>query len=165
MSEVRNQLQTLTGAAITSNQIGDVGGKVFTNALESQADIISLVKWWRSIHLPTFGTPIPGSGTTKTGSGDGVVIAPITNQTMLINALSLTNADAATPANVSLTIDGVQVADVVLDPSSTATAVGAGAQAIPTLTLADGHTLSMVVSGVASSDVSFGVAYSLLVQG
>lgn len=165
MSEIRNQLQTLTGSAITSDQLGDVGGKVFTNALDSQADLISLVKWWRSIHLPTFGTPIPGSATTKTGSGDGPMLAPITNQTMLINALALTNADAANPAAVSLTIDGVQVAEVVIDPSATANAVGAGSQAIPTLTLADGHTLSMAVSGVAASDVSFGVAYSLLVQG
>ena len=165
MSEIRNQLQTLTGAAITSEQLSDVGGKVFTNALDSQDDLVALTRWWRSIHVPTFGLPIPGSATTATGSGDGPILAPITNETMLINALALTNADPVNPASVALTIDGVQVADVVVDPSGTATAVGAGTQAVPTLTMAEGHTLSMAVSGVAASDVSFAVAYSLLVQG
>jgi len=165
VSEIRNQLQTLTGSAITSDQLSDVGGKVFTNALDSQDDLVNLVKWWRSIHVPTYGQPIPGSATTATGSGDGPIVAPITNETMLINALALTNADPVNPAEVSLTIDGIQVAAVVVDPLGTATAVGAGAQAVPTLTLADGHTLSMNVSGAAPSDVSFGVAYSLLVQG
>lgn len=165
MSDVRNQLQTLTGAEIVASQLSTVGGKIFTNATSSQVDVKDLTGWWRSVHVPTYGQPIPGSGTTATGSGDSPILAPITNETALISALSLTNADPTTPADVSVEIDGAIVAKVSVLPSDSAVVIGAGAEALPSLILANGSTLSQTVSGVAAGDVSFACAYSLIVQG
>ena len=165
MSEVRNQLQTLTGAEIVASQLSTVGGKVFTNAEDAQVDVAALTTWWRAIHVPTYGQPIPGSGTTTTGSGDSPILAPITNETVLISALSLTNADPTTPADVSVEIDGAIVAKVNILPSDSAVVIGYGAEALASLILANGSTLSQTVTGVAAGDVSFACAYSLIVQG
>lgn len=165
MSDVRNQLQTLTGAEIVASQLSTVGGKIFTNATTSQVDVKDLTGWWRSVHVPTYGQPIPGSGTTTTGSGDSPILAPITNETALVVALSLTNADPTTPADVSVEIDGAIVAKVNVLPSDSAVVIGAGAEALSSLILANGSTLSQTVSGVAAGDVSFACAYSLIVQG
>ena len=165
MSDVRNQLQTLTGAEIVASQLSTVGGKIFTNATSSQVDVKDLTGWWRSVHVPTYGQPIPGSGTTATGSGDSPILAPITNETALISALSLTNGNPTTPADVTVEIDGAIVAKVNVLPADSAVVIGAGAEALASLILANGSTLSQTVSGVAAGDVSFACAYSLIVQG
>jgi hypothetical protein len=165
MSDVRNQLQTLTGAEIVASQLSTVGGKVFTNAQDAQVDVQALTSFWRAIHVPTYGQPIPGSATTASGTGDSPILAPVTNQTALVVGLSLTNADLATPAEVSVEIDGVIIAQVSVAPGSSSVVIGAGAEAMPSLMLAEGHTLSQTVSGVAAGDVGFNVAYALVVQG
>ena len=165
MSEIRNQVQNLTGAAITPQQLSTIGGKVFANAQDSQGDFDRLVKFWMSIHAPTFGVAIPGTGTNKTGSGDGAILTPGTNETAHVVALSLVNGNGANPATVTLDVNGAKVAIVIIDPNGSAVAVGAGAQAMPSLDLAQGHILSMSVDGVSASAVSFAIAYSNLIQG
>jgi hypothetical protein len=165
MNEIRNQLQTLTGAAIEASQLSQVGGKVFTNAQDAQGDFLALTSWWMAIHAPTYGQPIPGSATTSSGSGDSPILAPVTNETALVVGLSLTNADLTTPAEVSVEIGGVIIAQVTVAPGASSVVIGAGAEAMPSLMLAEGHTLSQTVTGVAAGDVSFNVAYALVVQG
>ena len=165
MSDIRNQLQTLQGSEITAAQLSTVGGKVFTNAEDAQADLSALIKWWRAIHAPTYGVVIPGSGTTKSGAGDGPVLSPGANESAHVVALSIENADAANPATVTFDVSGAIMARATVDPLGTAVIVGAGGQSVPSLDLANGHALNMSVEGVVPTDVSFTIAYSLLVQG
>lgn len=162
-SEIRNQLQTLTGAVIEAPQLSQVGGKVFTNAQDAQGDFNALTSWWRSIHAPTYGQPIPGTASAASGSGDSPMLATATNQTALINALSLSNADPVNVADVSIEIDGAQVAAVQVPPSSTVPVVGLGG--LPSLFLVEPQVLSQTVTGVSGSDLVFNLAYALVVQG
>jgi len=165
MGTIRDQLQNLTGSALEATQLATAGGRVYvsSNAKTAQTDLADVVRFWRSVHVPAYGQPIPGTATTNTGTGDSPILSTSTNQTALINGLSLTNNNATTPADVNLTIDGVAVAVVNVAPSSTSVVVGLAGMA--PFMLVEPQVLSQVVSGVAAGDVAFNVAYSLTVQG
>lgn len=165
MGTIRDQLQNLTGAELEATQLGTAGGRVFVsgNASRTQADLHDVVMFWRNVHVPAYGQPIPGTATTNTGTGDSPILATATNETAYINGLSLTNNNATTPADVSLTIDGVLIAVVNVAPSSSAIAVGL--TGMQPFSLVEPQVLSQTVSGVAAGDVAFNVAYALTVQG
>ncbi len=163
MSDVRNQLQTLTGAEIEASQLSTVGGKIFTNAIGSQVDVKDLTGWWRSVHVPTYGQPIPGSGTTTSAVGDTVLLGPSTNETAYVLAIDFTNADPALTATVELTVGGVSMGITTVPPLSTVAVVGIGG--IAPFNLANGQNMSQSITGVPASSVTGQVAYSLLVQG
>ena len=163
MSDVRNQLQTLTGAEIEAAQLSTVGGKVFTNAIESQIDLRELASWWRSVHVPTYGQPIPGSGTTRSAVGDTVLLGPSTNESAYVNAIDFTNADPALAATVELTIDGVSMGLTTVPALSTVSVVGVGG--IAPFMLANGQNMSQSITGVPAPSVTGQVAYCLTVQG
>lgn len=165
MGTIRDQLQNLTGSALEATQLATAGGRVYvsSNAKTAQTDLADVVRFWRGVHVPAYGQPIPGTATTNTGSGDSPILATATNQTAYINGLSLTNNDPTTPADVSLTIDGVLIAVVNVAPSSSAIAVGLSGLA--PFSLVEPQVLSQTVSGVAAGDVAFNVAYALTVQG
>lgn len=165
MGSIRDQLQNLTGSALEATQLATAGGRVYVsaNAKKAQTDLLDVVEFWRSVHVPAYGQPIPGTATTNTGTGDSPILATSTNQTAYVNGLSLTNNNATTPADVSLTIDGVLVAVVNVPPSSSAIAVGLTGMA--PFSLVEPQVLSQTVSGVAAGDVAFNVAYALTVQG
>jgi hypothetical protein len=166
VSEIRNQLQTLTGSAITSAQLSDVGGKVFTNALESQEDLVSLVQWWRSIHAPTYGFPIPGSGKSATGSDvSPQVLNPGTNETAYIMGLSCVNDNATDAATVSITVGNAQVFSVSVAPGGAEVATLVGAGAMPPFFLPAGVSLDIASAGTTPGDISWTLAYGLSVQG
>jgi len=165
MGTIRDQLQNLTGSALEAPQLATAGGRVYvsSNAKNAQTDLADVVRFWRGVHVPAYGQPIPGTATTNTGTGDSPILATSTNQTALINGLSLTNNNATTPADVNISIDGVIVAVVNVAPSSSAVVVGLAGMA--PFMLVEPQTLSQTVSGVAAGDVAFNVAYSLTVQG
>jgi len=165
LGTIRDQLQNLTGSALEATQLATAGGRVYvsSNAKTAQTDLADVVRFWRGVHVPAYGQPIPGTATTNTGTGDAPILATATNQTAYINGLSLTNNDPTTPADVSLTIDGVLIAVVNVAPSSSAIAVGLSGLA--PFSLVEPQVLSQTVSGVAAGDVAFNVAYALTVQG
>jgi len=165
MGTIRDQLQNLTGADLEATQLGTAGGRVYVsgNASRTQADLHDVVRFWQNVHVPAYGQPIPGTATTNTGTGDSPILATATNETAYINGLSLTNNDATTPADVSLTIDGVLVAVVNVAPSSSAVVVGM--TGMNPFSLVAPQVLSQTVVGVAAGDVAFNVAYALTVQG
>ena len=161
---IRNQLQTLTGAEITGAQITEVGGKVFTNATSAQDDIHALVQFWRSIHAPTYGFPIPGSGTTASGDcSSGTILAPEKNQTAYVTGLSFNNSSATDPAVVEVSIGNSLVWNGVIDPNGADYCIGA-AQLQPFF-LVQGLDITVEVSGVSPDDVNFSLSYGLSVQG
>ena len=165
MGTIRDQLQNLTGSALEATQLSTAGGRVYvsSNAKAAQTDLSDVVRFWRGVHVPAYGQPIPGTATTNTGTGDTPILATATNETAYINGLSLTNNNATTPADVSLSIDGVIIAVINVAPSSNAVAVGLTGMA--PFSLVEPQVLSQTVSGVAAGDVAFNVAYALTVQG
>jgi hypothetical protein len=164
MSEIRNQLQTLTGAEILSSQLSTVGGKVFTNAEEAQTDLVSLTKWWRSIHAPTYGVPIPSSSKTATGTAAvPTMLDPAVNETAYVVGASLTNGSGSDASTATVTIGGAVVWVGTVAPSSSATVVGF--QGISPFYLVGGQALGITQTGASASDITFAVAYSLAVQG
>lgn len=164
MSDIRNQLQTLTGADILASQLSSVGGKVFTNAEDSQDDFKRLVDFWVSIHAPTNGQPIPGSAGSAAGSGDGTMYAPDTNETALIQAIEISNPDPVNPiTNVSVNItDGTNAPCIFFGDIQANSAVCIiGFQGTVPFDLVSGQEL---IIGNATG-ANWSVAYALKVQG
>lgn len=163
MSDVRNQLQTLTGAEIVASQLSTVGGKVFTNAQDAQVDVQALTSFWRAIHVPTYGQAIPGSAFAITHAGDGVAYAPGTNESAMITGVVLTNGDPANPATVTIDIDGAIVHQSTAIPSfGLATVIGLGDCS---LAMTNGQTLSVTVTTAAPASVTTEIIGFLTVQG
>jgi hypothetical protein len=163
MSDIRNQLQTLTGAAIEASQLSQVGGKVFTNAEDAQGDFLALTRWWMAIHAPTYGQPIPGSAFAINHAGDGAAYAPGTNESASINGLVVTNGDPANPATVTLDIDGAIVHQESAIPSFEFRSI-IGLGDCP-LQMTNGQTLSVTVTGAAPAAVTVELVGFLTVQG
>lgn len=165
MGTIRDQLQTLTGASLEASQLSQAGGQVFVsaNATKAQADLDAVVQFWRSIHVPTYGQPIPGTGSTRSAVGDVVLLGPSTNQTAYITAIDFTNADPALVATVELTVDGVSMGVTTVPALSTVSVVGIGG--IAPFMLANGQNMSQSITGVPAPSVTGQVAYSLMVQG
>lgn len=166
LSEIRNQLQTLTGAEILASQLSDVGGKVFIsmNAFDSQIDFNEMVRFWRSIHAPTYGLPIPGSSASVNGTDQtGTILDPSKNQTAYITALVIENTSGSDPANVTITIGGAQFYGGSVGPSEKVNVVGFGGQA--PFFLVAGQSMAISQTGVTPGEVDFSLSYSLSVQG
>ena len=164
MSEIRNQLQTLQGSEITAAQLSTVGGKVFTNAEDAQADLSSLIRWWRAIHVPTYGVPIPGSGKTATGSSvSPTILQPGANETAYVTGLSLINNNATDTATVSITNGNALVwtGDIVAGAS----AIVVGAAQLSPFYLPNGLSIDLSASGVSPGDVAWTLSYGLSAQG
>lgn len=165
MATIRDQISSLTIAQLQPDQLSQVAGKVFmsANAVTDQGTAQQLTDTWRAVHAPTYGQPIPSSGTTASTVGDTVLLGPGTNQTAYINAIDFTNADPATAATVELTINGVSLGITTVPPLSTVSVIGIGG--IQPFMLANGHNLSQSITGVPPASVTGQVAYSLTVQG
>lgn len=162
MSEIRNQLQTLTGAEIKASELSQVGGKVFTNAQDSQGDFKNLVSWWMAIHAPTYGQPIPGSAFKTTHTGDGAVYAPGVNESAKISALTITNGDGTNPATVTIDVDGVLVHQEVVPALGWSNVIGFNTGA---LELTNGQTLGVTITVATPALVSLDFSGFLTVQG
>lgn len=161
---IRNQLQTLTGAEITSAQITEVGGKVFTNATSAQDDLIDLVRFWRSIHAPTYGVVIPGSGKTATGSNiSPTILQPGANETAYVTGLSLVNNNSTDTATVSVSNGNALVwtGDIVAGAS----AIVVGAAQLQPFHLPNGLSIDLSATGVTPGDVAWTLSYGFSVQG
>lgn len=166
MGDIRDQLQTLTGANLQADQISEAGGKAFVsmNATRTQKDLTEVVSFWRGIHVPTYGIPIPGSGKTVTGTAaTSTILSLATNQTAYINGLSFTNSSLTDPATVDVSVGNAFVWRGVIDPNGLDYCVGA-AQLQPFF-LVEGLSITVEVSGVSPDDVNFTCAYGLSVQG
>jgi len=163
MSDVRNQLQTLTGAEIEASQLSTVGGKVFTNAQDAQVDLHALTSFWRAIHVPTYGQPIPGSAFKKTQLGDGVLYAPATNESAYITGITVTNGDPVSAAGVTIDLGGVIIANLASVASlGFEIALGLGDQP---LMIAEGASLTVQVTGATPALVTVEAVGFLVVQG
>ena len=169
MGQIRDQLQNLTAAQILPVQLSEAGGKVFVsqNARATQTDLANVVQFWRDVHAPTYGLPIPSSGTSATvvDTADTLVdvLAPGQNETAYITAFSLTNADPLNASTVTVKVGDATFA--ALDIGGNATKVIIGYGGASSIFLTKGQTLQIQQSGATTGQVSAIVSYSLSIQG
>ncbi len=168
IGDIRDQLQTLTGAELLASQLSAAGGKAFVsvNARATQNDMNDVTEFWRSIHVPTYGNPIPNSGDTVVSTVDAnpVVLQVATNEVATLQAMILTNSNAASPATATLVLDSVMFLQMDVPPSTTMVAIGfQGLE--PGMEVVGGQQIGINVSGVASSELSYALAYCRSSQG
>ena len=169
IADIRGQLQTLTGAELLASQLSAAGGKAFVsaNAKTTQTDMNDVTEFWRSIHVPTYGNPIPNSGATVVSTIDAnpVVLQVATNEVATLQAMILTNGNGANPATVTLTIDSVIFLQMDVPPSSTMVAIGFTGLEPGSMQAVGGQQIAANVSGVSASDLSYALSYCRTSQG
>lgn len=156
----------MTGENLTAANIQNLGQPVFlsANAVSDTKTVEQIVNFWASIHAPTYGVPIPGTGKTVNGAG-GSILAPGTNETAYVNGLSVHNANATDVATATIYLQNAQFASVDIPPQSGVALIGVGAETASPFYLANGQALTVVMSGTGAADASFICSYSLAVQG
>lgn len=169
MGQIRDQLQNLTAAQILPLQLSEAGGKVFVsqNARATQTDLANVVQFWRDVHAPTYGLPIPSSGASVAivDTGDTLVdvLAPGVNETFYVPALSITNTDPLNTATVTVKIDDATYGAFDIGGNATKIVIGfGGASAI---FLVKGQTLKVQQTGASSGTVEVNASRSLSIQG
>jgi len=168
MGDIRDQLQTLTGASLLASQISDAGGKAFVsmNATRTQIDLTEVVEFWRGVHVPTYGVPIPSSSKSATGDASNpAVLTPGSNETAYLTAMSISNGNASDLSTVTIAIGGATVYQGACPPSSSLVVIGF--QGIePGVLLVGGQPMTITQTGLSSaSELSYVLAFSLAVQG
>jgi len=167
MGVIRDQLQTLTGAELLASQLSDAGGKVFvsTNAKATQMDLCAVVDFWRNVHAPSYGQPIPSSSKSATGDASNpAVFTPATNETAYLTAMSVSNGSGSDASEVVLSIGGAVVMQATVPPNGTQPLIGF--QGLnPGILVVGGQPITLTQTGATASDVSYVLAYSLAVQG
>lgn len=166
MGDIRDQLQTLTGASLKADQISAAGGKAFVsmNATRTQKDLTEVVAFWQGIHVPTYGMPIPGSGKTTTGSDSlPTVLSLNTNETAYVCGLSLINNNSTDTASVTISVGNASVWTGDIAAGASAIVVGAGQ--LQPFFLVQGLNIDIAATGTTPGDVAFTCAYGLSVQG
>lgn len=171
MGQIRDQLQNLTAAEIIPSQLSNAGGKVFvsSNAIRAQNDLQAVVQFWRDVHAPTYGLPIPSTGksvsATDTEAVFKEVIEPEANETLYLNAMSITNADPINGADVQVKIGEAVFATFNLAGAATNVLIGVSEISASPIYVTKGQSLSFNQSGAGANQVSLTVSYSKSVQG
>ena len=168
MGDIRDQLQSLTGAELVASQLSAAGGKAFVsmNAKPTQMDLNDVTQFWQSVHVPSYGMPIAGSGKTATGTDSNPIALTLdTNQTAYITAMSVSNTNGTDAATVSITVGNAIAFIQSVPPNESVVVVGAGSGAMPPFYLVNGLDVGISATGTTPGDVSFILAYGLSAQG
>lgn len=166
MGDIRDQLQGLTGAEVLASQLSAAGGKAFlsNNAKATQEDLNAVVHFWRSVHAPSYGLPIPSSSKTATGDmTSSAVLTPGANESAYVVAYAITNGSGTDAADITVSIGGTTVFQGNAAPGATLVVVGF--QGMNPFFLVGGQALTATQQGGSASDLTFSVSYSLSVQG
>ena len=171
MGQIRDQLQNLTAADLIPSQLSSAGGKVFvsSNAVRAQQDLQAVVQFWRDVHAPTYGLPIPSTGKSDSAQDTESVfvnvLVPGANETLYLNAMSMTNADAINAADIEVKVGDALFASFTLNGGSTVVLIGYGDGASSALYLTNGQSLSFNQNGASANTVNLSVSHSKSVQG
>lgn len=160
-SQFNNLIQSKSIASITPQQILAAGQPVFFDILTSPdiTAINKLIQGYSRIHAPTYGQPIPLSGSISSTVGAGEVLEPTANEIRKIFAGSVTNAGGGAPVVGSLALGGMEIASFVANPSSTSSiSLQAGLFASFNL------PVTVSVSSGDASDLTTSIASLLVVQ-
>lgn len=135
MGQLRNQLKDITFDSITAANVQTVGGRVYADA-KARADVDDLVNikdGWQAVHAPTYGQPIPSSGSLPSvvGAEDVLIkiLAPTANEVYRITGFYGVNTDAVGggPAAVQFFVSDlstdIPMSGIVILPTTVATFV------------------------------------------
>ena len=109
MSNVDDLLDPLRYNNLSNFELTDVrsiGGGVFAekNTLEHLRILDLIVKAYQSVHVPTFGHPIPNTsqlhGTNITSATDTKLLTPANGEVLKVSALQFTSAEDGTTAQI-----------------------------------------------------------------
>lgn len=100
-TEIRNQLKNQSFDDVLPSALKQVGGVVFPDnpSVDDQIAFAQIVNAWQAVHTPTYGQPIPNSGSVKTVTGSGEALNPGDNEVYRIEYIAMTNSGGA-PADV-----------------------------------------------------------------
>jgi hypothetical protein len=107
-SQFNTLVQGLSIASITPQQILAAGEPIFLD-IKTASDINSintLIQSYTRIHSPTYGQPIPLSGSVVTRLGDAALVTPDDTEVRRIMAVNFTNIGIS-PMTVNLTLGGM----------------------------------------------------------
>ena len=159
-SQFNNLIQSKSIASINPQQILAAGSPVFFDVLTS-ADIAAinrLIQAYSRIHAPTYGQPIPLSGSVDSGVGAKTILAPSATEIRKVMAVDFTN-EGANPITGTITLGGVVLLPFAANPASTTSAA-----------LKDGIycsnnlQLAITVDSGTASDLTTSCASVLVVQ-
>ena len=107
MDEVRNQLKSQNFSTVSPTAFGEVGGRVFPDnpSIADVNDLIQIVKGWRAVHLPSFGSPISKSATITSQNGNGDILQPTNAQVMRVQTVAFSNIDVVPQVIIAQIID------------------------------------------------------------
>jgi hypothetical protein len=160
-SQFNTLVQGLSIDSITPQQILAAGSPVFLD-INTNADISSinkLIQSYARIHTPTYGQPIPMSGSISSIDGAGTVLAPSSNEMRKIIRINVVNAGGV-PVVGTITLGGMVVAGFAADPTST-TIIEQQSQ---NLFASKNLPLAVTVTSGTASDLTTNVASLLVVQ-
>ena len=160
-SQFNELIQSKSIASITPQQILAAGEPVFFD-IQTSADINAinkLIQSYARIHTPTYGQPIPMSGSINSIDGAGVVLAPGSNEMRKIVRINVVNAGGV-PVVGTITLGGMVVVGFAADPSST-TIIEQQSQ---NLFASKNLPLAVTVTSGTASDLTTNVASLLVVQ-
>jgi len=107
MSDLRNLLKGQTIAGTTADNLNTVGGRVYLDGTAAAAlnDLVKIVDAWRSVRVPTYGSPIPSTGDTAVHQFElpntiETVLAPATGEVAFVQMITVQNAGVG-----SITLD------------------------------------------------------------
>ena len=165
MGTIRESVQTLNGETIEPSTLLNVGKPIFLsrNAVSDTETLQQVQGFYAAIHAPTFGTPIPGTSTTVTGTA-GAILAPTINQTAYVNGLSLHNTSATDAADFTIYNSNALLATGAVPPQSAVAIIGFGAEGMAPFFLVNGQSLTVNFTGSGAADASFICSYGLAVQ-
>jgi len=103
VTEIRNQFKSQDLATLSAASINTVGGRIFPDdaAVPDLQALVAILDAWRSVHVPTYGAPIPGTGDTAVHQFElpntiETVYAPATGEVASVQMITVQNAGVGT---------------------------------------------------------------------
>lgn len=122
--ELRNLLKSQDLNTVNPSAFKQVGGSVFPDqqAAFSLADFGSIVDAFRSVHLPTYGSPIPQSSKNASVNGDGTLLSVSGNEVAVVQAIQISTV-GVDPSECTVSVNGVVLTLASADPAQTSPVV------------------------------------------
>ena len=159
VDELKNQLKSQNLETLKAASIGRVGGSVFPDAPASNdlSQFDEIVNAWQSVHVPTYGQPIAGTGQLQTIDSTGDFKAS-GNTVLRVSSMSVENSGIDL-ASGNVTVAGCVVGAYTVDPSLKSTV------AIPSnLLIAENTSIAFENLEGTASDITLSVLLFTIVQ-
>tara|TARA_R110000803_G_scaffold210714_1_gene283349 strand:- start:1322 stop:1816 length:495 start_codon:yes stop_codon:yes gene_type:complete len=122
-SQFNNLVQGKSIATITPQQILAAGEPIFLD-IKTAADINSintLIQSYARIHSPTYGQPIPLTGSVVSRNGDAALVTPSDTEVRRVIAVNFENIGLSA-ITAALTLGGMQIYEVSIPSMKTVVA-------------------------------------------